>query len=262
MDIQFGMPTLMEHLDLSQSATLCKELGLTFVELNMNLPQYQIKEISNIDKLKEIAKRHSIYYTIHLEENLNICDFNLAVGKAYSETVKNTIQIAKKLNTPVINMHMHPGVYFTLPDEKIYLFEKYKDTYIEKMKSFREMCEQEIGDYAINICIENTDGYHSFQKEGIELLLESKVFSLTWDIGHSHIAGRGDENFIMEHENRLKHFHIHDATNKTNHLTLGSGEIDLIQKLSIANLNNCRCVIETKTIESLRNSIMWLEKNL
>lgn len=41
--MQFGMPTLIEHKDLNETARLANELGLDFIELNMNLPEYQIE---------------------------------------------------------------------------------------------------------------------------------------------------------------------------------------------------------------------------
>jgi hypothetical protein len=34
----FGMPTLIELYGLEETMELCLELGLDFVELNMNLP--------------------------------------------------------------------------------------------------------------------------------------------------------------------------------------------------------------------------------
>jgi len=142
----------------------------------------------------------------------------------------------------------------------VYLFEEYKDTYLQKLAKFRDICEKEIGDDNILISIENTDGYMPFQKDGIELLLESKVFSLTWDIGHSHSAEKLDESYILSKSERLKHFHIHDAIGKQNHLTLGTGEIDLNSKIELAIKNDCRCVVETKTVEALRKSIGWLRE--
>lgn len=48
--IQFGMPTLIEHRNLEETVMLCKELGLEFIELNMNLPQYQIECLENTDE--------------------------------------------------------------------------------------------------------------------------------------------------------------------------------------------------------------------
>ena len=37
--LQFGMPTLIENRTLEDNIALCKELGLSFVELNMNFPE-------------------------------------------------------------------------------------------------------------------------------------------------------------------------------------------------------------------------------
>jgi inosine/xanthosine triphosphate pyrophosphatase family protein len=70
-----------------------------------------------------IAKRSGIFYTIHLDENLNPCDFNERVATAYAETVLQTIGIAKRLSAPMLNMRLSVGVYFTLPDKKVCLFD-------------------------------------------------------------------------------------------------------------------------------------------
>ena len=254
-----GMPTLIETSTLEEGAKLCAELGLDFIELNMNLPQYQIPQI-DIAYFKSIADKYGIYYTIHLDENLNISDFNPYVSEAYTKTVANTIEIAKQLGVRVLNMHMERGVYFTLPDRKVYLFSEYKEQYLESIVAFRNMCDVAIGDADIKICIENCDGYEDFQKEAIELLLKSKVFALTFDVGHNHGIGGTDEEFIMKHGNRLSHIHLHDAQGRKNHLALGTGEMDIEKYLSLAKEQNCRVVLETKTIDGLKQSVEWINK--
>lgn len=260
MDLKFGMPTLIEHKTLKETVLLCHELGLDFVELNMNLPQYQVEQLESFDELHNLANEYGIFYTIHLDENLNISDFNPMVADAYLETVRRTIKAAKTLSIPLINMHMSEGVYFTLPDQKVYLFGLYKQTYIKSIMKFRQMCESEIGNSEIVISIENTHGYKDYQREAIELLLESKAFTLTFDIGHSHTKKDSDEPFILLHEDRLRHFHIHDAMKDKNHLTLGSGEIDLMSRLMLAKKHQCSCVLETKTIKALQESVEWLRQ--
>lgn len=161
--LQFGMPTLIEIESLEETMQLCKELGLSFVELNMNLPQYQIEHLEDTSYLKALNKKYQIGYTIHLDENLNVCDFNKAVAGAYIDTVDRTIQVA-------------------------------------------------------NI----------------------------------------DEKFIMANSGKLCHFYVHDSLGKNDHMTLGTGEIDLAQRFRIAKDCQCRCVIETKTIEALNKSVLWL----
>lgn len=85
--------------------------------------------------------------------------------------------------------------------------------------------------------IENCNGYKDFTMEGIEILLESNVFALTFDIGHNHSINQIDEPFIK------------------NHIALGTGEIDIKEKLNIAKEHNCTCVLETKTIAGLKESV-------
>ena len=114
--------------------------------------------------------------------------------------------------------------------------------------------------YAIKISIENTNGYFEYEKKAITYLLESSIFSLTWDIGHSNGSGNVDEEFILVNQNRLAHFHIHDSLGKKDHLTLGTGEIDLKKRLHLAEELGCTCVVETKTISSLKESIQWLRQ--
>jgi sugar phosphate isomerase/epimerase len=100
-----------------------------------------------------------------------------------------------------------------------------------------------------------------FTMEGIEVLLGSKVFGLTFDIGHNHSINAVDESFINKHINKLCHMHIHDAIGSKNHLALGNGEINIKEKLNLAKEHNCTCVLETKTIKGLKESVRNLTKD-
>ena len=82
----WGIPTLIENNSIEESINLCKELNFNFVELNMNLPQYQLENI-DIEKLNRLKIENNIFYTIHLDENLNVSDFNSYVANAYLKTV-------------------------------------------------------------------------------------------------------------------------------------------------------------------------------
>lgn len=130
--IQFGMPTLIENKTLEENGALCSSLGLKFIELNMNFPEYQVDRLEHTDHLVKTAEQAGIYYTIHLDENLNIADFNRLVSDAYLETVRRSIAVAKKLlflrdqygdsSQPfTLNMHMNHGMkdaYADLPPRR------------------------------------------------------------------------------------------------------------------------------------------------
>ena len=105
---------------------------------------------------------------------------------------------------------------------------------------------------------------NAYQKKAMAFLLESPKFGLTWDIGHSKATHEKDVPFLMEHRERLIHFHIHDGTETPpgNHLALGDGEIDLKDRLRIAESRQARCVLETKTVQALKQSVQWLRNNL
>ena len=271
---QFGMPTLIENRTPEDNAALCAELGLRFIELNMNFPEYQVEQLEKTDSLLRTAEKAGIYYTIHLDENLNIADFNRLVAGAYLETVRRTIGAAKKLiclrdrygdpgRPLILNMHMNHGIYITLPDRKVQMYERDSEVYMRSFSAFRTLCEEWIGDSDLMIAVENTDGFRDYEKRAVEYLLESPKFGLTWDIGHSKATGEKDVPFLLAHQDRLIHFHIHDGSERPprNHLALGDGEIDLPARLKLAESRGARCVLETKTVEALRRSVRWLREN-
>lgn len=177
--LKLGMPTLIETDSLDACVALCRELGLDFVELNMNLPQYQLNAI-DVSHFRSVAERYGIFYTIHLDENLNISDFNPYIAEGYRRTVLETIELAKALGVPIINMHLSRGVYFTLPEGKVYLFSEYRELYLKSITDFRDACQAAIGNSGIQICVENCDGFPEFQKEALGVLLESPAFAM-WD---------------------------------------------------------------------------------
>ena len=259
--MRYGMPTLLETQSIEACAALCRELGLNFIELNMNLPAYQADRLDP-HRFTKVAERYGICYTIHLDEYLNPCDFNGQVATAYTETVLRTIEAAKRLAAPVLNMHLHSGVWFTLPDRKVFLFDAYEAEYLQKLTAFREVCTAKIGNAPIKICVENCGDFadHRYLRKGLALLLESPVFGLTFDIGHNAGNGFTDEPVILERTDRLLHMHVHDARGKSNHLPLGDGDLDLPKYLGIAKRCGCRVVLETKTVEGLRRSVVWLQE--
>ena len=247
-------------------------MGLSFVELNMNFPEYQIDKMENIDWFYKKADDAGVYYTIHLDENMNIADFNPLVREAYLETVRRTIEVAKhfvslkdkygkKEQSLILNIHMHHGIYITLPDKKVQMYERDFDVYMEYILQFVKLCEEWIGESEVKIAIENTNGFRQYEKKAIEKMLQSNCFVLTWDIGHSKATGEIDTPYINAHKDKLCHFHIHDGRENPpkDHLALGDGETNLIARLNKAKECNARCVLETKTIEALKRSVEWLK---
>ena len=258
--MKLGMPALLEHESLEQTAALCRDLGLDFIELNLNLPQYQPGRVDT-DGIRRVGEEYGIEYSLHLDENLSLFEFNPMVAKAWRETLFSNIALAKEIGAKVLNMHFNRGVVFTLPSQKVYVFEKYLPEYLEGLRRVRDLCEREIGDSGIRVCIENTSGWLPWQVAALDVLLESPVFGLTLDVGHDHCTGVGDLDVILERADKLCHMHLHDAIRPgRDHQALGTGELDIAARLALAGKQHCSVVVEVKTAAALSESIRWLKE--
>ena len=248
----FGMPSLIELNTVSEHAALCRQLGLSFVELNTNFPNQQL-HLLDPAQLKEIAADTGIFYTIHLNDDLFVADFNPHVSGGYCSSVLEAIAFACEIGAPILNMHLCNGGKYTMPDRKVFFYEAFESEYLEKIKAFRDMCTMAVGAQALHICIENTGGYLPFQKKALEILLESPVFGLTYDIGHNHCSGHVDEDYILTHTDRLYHMHLHDVMGNCDHLPFGEGEMNLSPYLALAK--DRTAVLEVKTIAGLMKTV-------
>lgn len=253
--MELGIPTLIEHNSIEDAAKLAHELGFHFVELNMNLPW--VCNGLNKSQLEMLSSEYSVYFTIHADENLFFCDFNDKVSDAHLNTMLETIVFAKELKIPLINFHMSQGVYFTLPEKKVFLFEQYEDAYQIKLINFAKLCS-ETAEGKVSLCIENTGLKHDFIRKGVDTLLSFPGFSLTWDVGHDYCADHCDFSFLAERKDRISHMHLHDAISKDCHLPLGSGAMNLQACLNLVQPE--RAVVEVKTIRGLHDSLPWLKE--
>lgn len=257
--LTFGMPTLIELESTEESAALCRELGLGFIELNMSFPQYQPEKM-DIRALKDIKERYGIFYTVHIDESLDPCSVNPRVAEVYTDTMLAAVRLARELCIPTLNMHLLRGVFVTLPERKTYVYAENEQFYLDKLRSFRDRVMQAIGESKVKICVENTDGFdETFLLHGLDLLLESPAFAVTFDIGHDHAIKGIDKPVILARGDRLMHMHMHDAMGTKVHQALGDGEMDIDWYLDLAKEHSCRVVLETKTVAALRKSVAWLK---
>ncbi len=260
--LTFGMPSLMEAKSVEELAALCGELGLGFVELNTNFPQHQ-PELLDPEQLRELARRYGIGYTIHLNDEMPVADFCPAVAAGYCQAVVQVIDLAKKIGAKKLNLHLSEGSHYTMPDRIVYFYEAYLPEYLKKIRAFRDLCQREIGDSGICICVENVAGFRDFQKQALDILLESPAFGLTLDIGHNYCTGGVDGSWVLDRADRLHHLHLHDARGpKQDHLPLGEGELDIREYLKLAERCGCTVLLEVKTVEGLRRSVQWLRSGI
>ena len=125
------------------------------------------------------------------------------------------------------------------------------------------MCEEEIGDASLRVCIENVDS-NAFTKSQLAVLpmfMQSPVFALTLDTGHEHCLSAVDAHVFSEYPEKLLHLHLHDARGKSAPLPLGTGDVAVTDRLTA--LRGDTCLIEVKTLAGLSESVEYMKnKNL
>ena len=255
--MDYGIPTLLEFSDVSALARFCADNGFEFVEMNMTFPWFQMGAI-DAEQIRTMKKRYGISFTIHLHDQVNPFEFSPELRRGSLENIRFAMELACELDMPRITMHLVAGTYSSINEKKTYLCEHCKDLYLDHVRAFTRIVEDNLKGHSPLLCIENTSGFQPFQQEAVELMLKSDQFGLTFDIGHSYKAGGSDEQFILAHADKLRHFHIHDCSIKANHLAFGAGGLDLPRYLNLAEKNDCSVVVEVKESGALLRSKAYL----
>ena len=260
---RFGMPTLIELEDLDANVALCRELGLSFVELNMNLPQCCPENLP-ARRVRRVRDETGIEFTLHLPEELDLAAFNRHLRAGHLACFREAVAWAGDAGIPLVNLHLNMGVYFTLPDERVRLYEKHRDVFLSNLEaSFREALEIARRSNVI-VCIENAGGFAAgFVREAIDrlLALDKDRIQLTWDLGHDAGAGFEATPVFEEHTERIAHMHLHDFDGKTSHQVLFTGVVDVPAALALAKRLDVGVVIEVKTPEALTQSVRRLDEH-
>jgi len=250
-----GMPALIEYETLEENLRLCKKLGLDFIELNLNLPMYNEM---NVKETKALLKKYDTKVSIHLSELFNPFELDNVLRKAHLDVFKRVVKTTIELDGILLNMHLLPGIHFKLPGKKVYLYETYKDKYLMYVREFIALVES-LG--MPKLCVENV-GIHDSEyiREATDLLIASENIHLTYDLGHDITSGYRDKTYFNDNKSHIKHYHIHDGTDKNNHLPLFSGDLDIEHFVKTAQLTEATYVIEVKSSESLIESINLLKE--
>lgn len=257
--MKYGIPSLMEFSQAEHLVEFCAGQGYDFVELNLTYPWFQADTL-DVRTLKTCAQQHGIEYTIHLHDQVNPFEFSPEMRAAAMENIQWAMETARELNASRITMHLMPGMYSSINGTKVYLYQHCIEAYLAGVERFRDTVTKRLEGTDTLFCIENTNGYQTFHQKAVDLMLESPVFGLTYDVGHDYKTGNADAPFILERKSRVRHFHIHDCNARANHLGLGLGEMDIPHYLTLARELDCSAVIEIKESHALSQSKEYLEK--
>lgn len=255
----FGMPALIEHQELRPNLELCRELGLDFLELNMNMP-YSFPENLDARVMREAADG-GLRFSMHLHDELDLGSLHLSVRQGHLARCEETLLWAAKNDVWLLNMHLNPGVYFTLPDRKVWVYDRYLEEYKVALKDSMTRLSSMASDLGIKICLENT-GHFSlpYMREAVESVLPLPSVGLCWDIGHDARSGHLEEGFMIKHLDKVWHMHFHDYDGKSDHQLPFTGTMDCPRYLRLARENDMSVLVEVKTGSAVRQAIVSLKE--
>lgn len=252
------MPALIEYDSFGQNVELCKRLSLDFIELNMNLPYCDLDEVQAfVRKNPEAMKKIGI--TIHLPEEIDIACSHKTIRKGFLKFIKETVDRSQKLNVSSLNLHVHPGIYFTLPGGRAWINEKNRAEFLKIFSNSLAELDEYMKNKACRLYFENT-GINNYVIDCYRETVKYDSFRYTWDIGHDAASGYMISEFMLENISKVAHMHLHDFDGKKDHNPLYSGNVDIAKYLDIAleKGDEMSVVVEVKTADSLSESIRKL----
>jgi sugar phosphate isomerase/epimerase len=256
---QFGLPVLMEYHELRPNLDLCHELGLDFVELNMNLPYSFPENLSSRDM--KGALKEGMRFSIHLHDELDLGSLHPSVRQGHISRCEDALRWGARNGVFLLNLHLNPGVYFTLPDRRVWVYERYLSEYIDSLNDSLTQLSALASGLGIMICLENTGHFAlPFMRRAVESVLDLESVGLCWDIGHDARADHQEEDFMLAHADRLWHMHFHDYDGKSDHQLPFTGQIDCPRFLSMAAERDMSVLIEVKTEAAVRQAVVSMKQ--
>ena len=253
--MKLGMPALVEYSTLNQLVELCMKLKLDFIELNMNLP-YNFIHTLNPGELRNITEETGVEFTMHMPDEADLGSFYESVREGYVRLFSDTVDWANEAGVKLLNMHIIEGAKMTLPDKKVYIYDKYSDEFTNNFIKSINVLSKKARENNIILAIENSGNFGKrFIQDTLDEALKYPNIMLSWDTGHDAVSNFTDKEYLMAHKNKIGHMHLHDAAGTKDHQVLFEGSLDIIGLLNFAESMGIRALIEVKTEDALIKSI-------
>jgi sugar phosphate isomerase/epimerase len=257
-----GMPALIELSSVEENALLCQDLDLDFVELNMNMP-YCFPQNLDPGQVRRLAGELGIDLTMHMPDDTDLGSLHPPVRQGTLDRSMEALDWAIDAELRLLNFHINPGIYFTLPKHRVWIFDKFYDQFRDNLVGAFSTLLDKANAHGVKLSVENVCNFDlPFIERVLEDLVRLPGFHLTWDVGHDAKTGYKERPVLLRHEDRLAHMHLHDYDGKSDHQVLFTGEIDVIGMVLFAQAHHMSVVLETKTIDSLVLSVHRLDQKM
>jgi sugar phosphate isomerase/epimerase len=247
--LKIGVSTLaLFPMSLEEILDYLKSIKLEYVEIIKEHPYHSIDP--------EVVNSYNFKTSVHSPlSDINIASLNESIRKASIKEIKDSINLASKIDASVVVVH---------PGHMAFLAREFPDEIMKNsLKSLKE-CSKYAEEHGISLCVENMPDMEGLICKNLdelyELTQELEVL-MTLDVGHAHNMGLSVDE-MLKYDN-IGHIHLSDNDGSfDNHDAIGSKNIDF--ELLFKRLNKEKfegiCVIEVKQQDEILNSLHYINK--
>ncbi len=207
------------------------------------------------EHIREIISTTDMHIQIHAPFNdINIASMNPRMVEASITEIEHSFKLASMLGAHMVTVH--PGIYSPIGR----FWDGAKARAHKSLKQLSTLAEE----YGVTCALENMpnlDVTMGVTPDEIQEFIHSSKLSFCLDVGHAYTSGLLDQ--FLDMDVVPVNLHLHDNVGERDeHCTLGTGDIpfgSLMKKLYRYKGNY---VIECRSIDSLIESKLYLEKIL
>ena len=249
MPFALGMPALIEMPDLPDLVDLCQELELSFIELNMNMPENCPEWLDPTD-LRDVTSSTGIEFTLHSPDELDLGSLHPTVRAGHLDRMREALGWCAQAGVRAMNVHISLGSISRCPTAG---YGYTSGTWTSSPICGRHTNISAAASGGTSAPRMSTSTCRSSPSHQWLCFLEH--FHLTWDVGHDARSGFREREVMMRHEDRVRHMHLHDYNGRSDHQVPGTGLIDIPAMLDFARRKDIRVLVEVKDERSLRKSV-------
>lgn len=247
--MKLGMPQLYEYEKVEDNLILADELGLDFVELNLNFA-YCRREMEE-GHLEALFRKYGLEATLHFYDEGDLATYD-EVADAYLSLLQKYARLGRGY-VKIINVHIISGPVVTISGVKNYIYEKEFEDYSERLLKNLKKAEKICSENGIALVLENTDYLAKFVKKTYKILSENN-FKFNYDVGHDRVDGDFLLNEVIPELNlKFTEMHVHDSLGKKCHLAIGEGDCELSNYKKF--MDNAYVLLEVKQKSDLLLSV-------
>ena len=257
--MKIGMPVLFEYNSVEENVSLAKELNLDFIEMNLNM-SYCREALEGKEDLKKLFKENNLDMTLHFYDETDFAIYEEVID-AYLVLMERYVKMAAPYNLKRVNIHLNVGPVVTISGVKNYVYEKEKEAFRSRITRALDKALAICDKYGVILVIENVNyGKTIPYLVDVYKFLKEKGYYFNLDIGHDDNSGYLVTKIDKEISLPFKEMHVHDANGKTDHLCLGTGNVDLKYYKELAIKNDAYVLLEVKSSEDLKKSVPLFKK--